>query len=140
MSTLKPKYNSNQIIVNNKSNFKCHLVKGQAILDNIHFDELVIVAMGKATTRALNLAVQLNKNNFNSFELKPRTYSVDIWEDKSIKQVKCANKDGFDPDSINISEVTPTQVPAIEIIVRKSQLEINKMRQSRNQSTSIGTR
>lgn len=141
MSALKRKHKSNEVVVNNKSNFKSHLQRSQEILDNTHFDELVLKAMGKATTRAVNLALQLNKNNFNTFEIKPNTYCVEIFQDKT-KRLKGANKDGFDPDSVNIEDQEKAFIPAIEIVVRKNRVEIDMLNQSRRkdraQSISIG--
>lgn len=124
MNNLKRKQNSNEVIVNNKSNFKSHLVKSQTILDNIHFDELVLRAMGKAIQRARNLASQLNVNNYNTFDVSEKSYTVDIVEDKPRKTLKGANRDSFDPDAIDVTNRRVTQVPIIEIIVRKSKAEI----------------
>lgn len=82
---LKRGYRSNDVIVNTKSSFKSHLVRCQALIDNIHFDEIVLKSMGKATVRAANLAIQLNLNNYNSFELKPFLMTAEIHEDKQRK-------------------------------------------------------
>ena len=133
MSTLKRTFNSNQVIVNNKSNFKSHLVKCQAILDDTRYDQLLLKALGKATTRATYLANQLNLNNFNTFIIEQRNYEVEIIEDKAKRPLCGANKDSFDPEAIDISEQEKkvNRVPGIEIIVRKSPHEIDKLRQTR---------
>uniref|UniRef100_A0A6G1SBT5 Ribonuclease P protein subunit p20 n=1 Tax=Aceria tosichella TaxID=561515 RepID=A0A6G1SBT5_9ACAR len=129
---LQRKLNSNEIVINTKSSYKSHLVRCQALLDNINYDKVIIKAMGRATNRAANLAIQLNANNFNTFDLKPETYSVELIEDKSRKPLKGADKDGFDPDAIDVSTKKLRYVPAIEISVCKSQLEIEKIRQVKN--------
>lgn len=135
MTSLKRKIDSNEVIVNTKSNFKCHLVKCQGILDNIHHDEVVIKAMGRATSRAIILANQLNSNNHNTMELKPRTYSVDILEPKDKRPIIGTDKDNYDPDDPHVKNSTRvTHVPAIEIIVRKNKLELDKLRQVRKQA------
>lgn len=134
----KKNSNSNEVVVNNKTNFKCHLVKCQDIMDNIHFDQVVIKAMGKATTRAINLALQLNLNNYNTFELSTRTYSVDILEDKVKRKIIGAEKDVFDPDEVDVKlSKKITHVPAIEIIVRKSKLELDKLNHARKQAKNM---
>lgn len=126
---LKRKRNSNEVVVNNRSSYKCHLVKCQALLDNINYDKVVLKAMGKATVRASSLAIQLNANNFNTFRLEPRTYSVELTEDKSKKPILGADKDSFDPDVVDTSSRKLRFIPAIEISVRKSEMEIQKLRQ-----------
>lgn len=133
MPTPRRKHNSNEVIVNTKSNFKSHLVRCQSILDNTTFDEVVIKAMGKATTRAANLAVHLNANNFNTFHLESKTYTVDVIEDRSLagKPIKGANKDGFNPDAIDTTIEKKTHIPAIVIRVRKNELEIKSMATAR---------
>lgn len=127
MEEFRVGYKSNLVAVNNKSNFKSQLTKCQNIIDNIHFTELIIKGMGKATCRASNLAIQLNLNNHNSFELKPRIYSVDILEDKIKKPIKGADKDSFDPDKVDMEDKRLVHVPAIEIIVRKNKIELDKI-------------
>lgn len=134
MNHLKRKYNSNEVIVNNKSNFKSQLVKCQSIMDNTRFDDLVIRAMGKATCRAMNLALQLNLNNYETFELKPKTFSVELKEDNLKRPVRGADKDGFDPKSVDVTGKKTYFVPAIEIVVRKSEIEIERVKQIKRQS------
>lgn len=130
MYGIRRKFNSNEIVVNNKSNFKSQLVKCQNIMNNINYDELVIKAMGRATSRAINLALQLNETNYNTFEISPRTYSIEHNEDKVKQPVRGADKDSFDPDDIDINMDKQTiYIPAIELVVRKSKLEIEKVRQ-----------
>lgn len=125
METIRKKYNSNEIIVNTKSNFKSHLTKCQSIMNNNQHDKLLIKAMGKATFRAINLALQLNLNNYNTFDLKPRTYTVDILEDiNGKKPLRGGDKDSFNPDDIRKKV---THIPAIEISVLKNQLEVKKL-------------
>lgn len=133
MSSLKRKLNSNEVVVNRKSNFKSHLIKCQNILDSTNFNEVVIKAMGKATPRAANLAVQLNANNHNTFQLQVKTYNVEIIEDQSRlgKPILGGDKDGFDPDSIDISVEKITDIPGLEIRVRKNELEIKAMEAAR---------
>lgn len=129
------KYGSNEIVVNNKSNFKSHLVKCQAIMDNVNFEQCTIKAMGRATTRAINLALQLNTNNHGTFKLLPQTYSVEILEDKTRKNKipKGADRDLFDPDLVDISTKTISYVPALKIAVRKSDIELNKICKAKKQ-------
>lgn len=99
-------------------------------MNNINYDELVIKAMGRATSRAINLALQLNETNYNTFEISPRTYSIEHNEDKVKQPVRGADKDSFDPDDIDINMDKQTiYIPAIELVVRKSKLEIEKVRQ-----------
>lgn len=130
MYGIRRKFSSNEIVVNNKSNFKSQLVKCQNIMNNINYDELVIKAMGRATSRAINLALQLNETNYNTFEISPRTYSIEHNEDKVKQPVRGADKDSFDPDDIDINMDKQTiYIPAIELVVRKSKLEIEKVRQ-----------
>lgn len=133
IDTLRRKYNSNIVIVNNKSNFKSHLVKCQTIMDNIHNDELLIKAIGKATDRASNLATQLNANNFNTFELETRSHKVRLLGNKMTIPIKGANKDGFNPDEIDIADdkLKIIEIPSIEIKVRKHKIEIERMLQAR---------
>jgi DNA-binding protein len=128
---LHRKLNSNEVIINNKSSYKCHLVRCQTILDNIHYDKVVLKAMGKATNRAASLAIQLNANNYNTFEIKPKTYSVELIEDNSKRPLRGADKDGFDPDAVDISKKKLKYVPAIEINVCKSKWEIEKIKRLR---------
>lgn len=91
--------------------------------------------MGKATTRAINLALQLNSNNYNTFELKPKTYSVKIMEDKINQHIKGSNRDNFNPDSIDLKKAKKvTHIPAIEIVVRKNKIELDKTRTAKKQS------
>lgn len=128
------KYGSNEIVVNNKSNFKSHLVKCQAIMDNVNFEQCVIKAMGRATTRAINLALELNSNNYETFKLIPQTYTVQISEQKGKnKTPRGANRDAFDPDQVDISAKTLTHVPAIKIVVRKNELELIKICKAKKQ-------
>lgn len=135
MVHLKQKYNSNQLVVNTKSNFKSHLVKCQTMIDNIQFDEIVLRGMGKATSRAINLALQLNSNNHNTFELKPKTYSVKIMEDKVNQHIRGSNRDNFNPDSIDLEKAKKvTHIPAVEITVRKSKTELDKTKSAKKQS------
>ena len=125
-SPLKRRYKSNDIIVNNTSNFKSFLVRCQAILDDLHYNELTIKAMGKATSRALDLAIKLNENNFNTFSIKSRPFIVTtLLKDPVVG----ANKDRFDPD--NDDNFQPIQQPAIEIVVRKNQIEIDMLNNAR---------
>ena len=131
MATIKRKQNSNEVIVNNKSNFKSHLVKCQKILDSIEFEKVVIKGLGRATSRAFNLAVQLNSNNFNTLNLKPKTYTVEIVENRAEKSLKGSDKDGFDPEAVNTTTELITNVPCLEIHVCKSQIEIDKTRLAR---------
>lgn len=139
MTKLIGKYKSNEIIVNTKSNFKSHLVKCQSIMDNSQYDELVLKGLGKATTRALNLALQLNLNNYKTFDLIPTTYSVEIYdESKSMKRIKGTDRDQFDPDDIDITKRKVTFVPAIEIVVRKSKIELENLQQKRKRSGDHG--
>lgn len=128
-------FGSNEIVVNNKSNFKSHLVKCQAIMDNVNFDECVIKAMGRATTRAVNLALQLNSNNYDTFNLIPQTYSVEVLEypNKKNKIPTGADRDLFDPDQVDVSARTITYVPAIKISVQKSDIELNKISKAKKQ-------
>lgn len=137
---LKRKLNSNEIIINNKSSYKSHLVRCQSLLDNINYDRLILKAMGKATNRATNLAIQLNANNFNTFNLQPKTYSVELVEDKSKRPIRGADRDGFDPDAIDVSNKKLRYVPAIEISVCKSKMEIEKIRQVKNRDIFKGGR
>lgn len=127
--TLKRSYRSNDVIVNNKSSFKSHLVKCQKLIDNVYFDEIVIKSMGKATVRAANLALQLNLNNHNCFEIIPYTMYTEIYDDLHQKPIKGADKDGFNPDAIDVKTIIPTRVPVLEIVVRKNKLEIDKVKQ-----------
>lgn len=108
-------------------------------MDNIYFDELIIKAMGKATSRALDLAMQLNSNNFNTFDLEPKQYSVQLIENKLTKPVRGANKDGFDPDSIDIADdkLRFIEMPALEIRVRKNKIEIDKVKQARRKERDV---
>lgn len=130
MYCLKRKYNSNEVIVNNKSNFKSQLVRCQSVMDNIKYEELVIRGLGRATCRAINLALQLNLNNFNTFEIVPKTYSIEHNEDRVKKAIRGADKDGFDPDEVNIEvDKRATIIPAIEVVVRKNKLELGKVKQ-----------
>lgn len=131
---LKQGYRSNDVVVNNKSSFKSHLVKCQKLIDNIYFDEIVIKAMGKATVRAANLALQLNYNNHNCFEIQAETMYTEIYDEKHKRPLKGADKDGFNPDAINLETVTPTKVPILEIRIRKSRFEIEKVRQFKQKS------
>jgi len=128
---LERKYKSNVIIVNTKSNFKSHLVKCQTIMDDVGFEELVLKAMGKATTRASNLALQLNSNNHNTFEISPSTYSVERREFKHRKVIRGAQKDKFDPDDVEVDKKKVVYIPAIQIIVRKNELELEKTRSAK---------
>lgn len=129
---LKRKLNSNEVIVNNRSSYKSHLVRCQSLLDNINYDKVVLKAMGKATNRAFSLAIQLNANNYNTFSLKPKTYTVELMEDKSRKAIRGADKDSFDPEAVDPGARNLRMVPALEISVCKSQLEIEKLNQAKN--------
>lgn len=140
MIGIKEKYKSNELVINNKSSFKSQLVRCQAIMDNIYFDELVLRAMGKATCRAVNLALQLNLNNYETFELKTSTYTVEILEDKSKKPIHGVDLDNFDPEKVDITSKKVTQIPAIEIIVRKNQLELNRIQKIKNQPSELKSR
>lgn len=131
MNTIKRKFRSNEIIVNTRSNFKSHLVKCQEIVDNNEFETLVIKGMGKATFRAINLALELNSNNHNTFEIKPKTYSVDVLEDRDKKPIRGADRDGYDPDGFDKTRKKLTHVPAIEITVSKSRIEFEKLREAK---------
>lgn len=126
---IKRGYRSNDVIVNNKSSFKSHLVRCQNLIDNIYFDEIVIKAIGKATVRAANLAIQLNLNNYNCFEILPSTMFTEVYDERHKKPLKGGDKDGFNPDAIDLKSVKPTRIPMLEIIVRKNKLEIEKTRQ-----------
>lgn len=135
---LKRKYQSNEIIVNNKSSFKSHLVRCQKIIDNMHYDQLVIKSVGNATTRALNLAMQLNANNFDTFELQPREFHCSM--SRKERAIRGADKDGFDPDSADRLKLV--QLPALDIVVRKSKMEIDSLRKARsnNKERTPGSR
>lgn len=131
MAYVKQRYKSNEIIVNNKSNFKSLLVRCQSIMDDTYMESVVIRAMGKATPRAVNLALQLNKNNFNSFLLKTKTYTVEVLDDRKNSHLFGANKDAYDPDQVDLTKQRNRRVPAIEISVKKNPLEVNQMRKLR---------
>lgn len=136
MNDIKRKYRSNEVVVNNKSNFKCHLVRCQTIMDNNDYNELVIKGMGKATSKAINLALQLNLNNFETFDIKPRTYSVDILEDRNCykKPIQGADRDGFDPDELDPAMTKKMiHIPAIEIKLSKSKFESDRIRNAKKQ-------
>lgn len=124
---LKRRHRNNEIIVNTKSKFTCHLMRCQAIMDNIHTEELVLKGIGKATTRALNLALQLNSNNFNTFAIIPETKCVEFLQDKQKQPIKGHKRDEYDPDKIDQGGKRIVRIPAIEITVRKNQLELDKM-------------
>lgn len=128
---IKRGYRSNDVVVNNKSSFKSHLVRCQNLIDNIYFNEIVIKGMGKATVRAANLAMQLNLNNYNCFEIITNTMYTEVYDEKHKKPLKGGDKDGFNPDAIDLKSVKPTKIPVIEIVVRKNKLEIEKTRQFR---------
>lgn len=105
------------------------------MIDNIQFDEIVLRGMGKATSRAINLALQLNSNNYNTFELKPKTYSVKVMEDKINQYIRGTNRDNFNPEDIDLDSAKKvTHIPAIEIIVRKNKIELDKTRSTKKQS------
>lgn len=144
MDDSKEKYNSNVVVVNSKSSFKSHLVKCQTIMDNINFDHLVLKGLGRATSRTINLANQLNSNNFNTFEIVTRKYSIDLNDEpKKLTKLNDMNVigDEFDPEENTVR--TLNRVPAIEIIVRKNKLEISHFKKQQKtfdnpQSISIG--
>lgn len=137
---VKKKYKSNQVIVNNKSNFKSHLVRCQNILDNLEFDHLILKGMGKAQERAVNIANQLNENNFNTFEISTTNYIVDILEEKSKKPFNKVDYDQFDPDDDSEVATRISPIAAIEIKVKKSQLEIDKLKQLKKLDASLRAR
>lgn len=137
MSTIRRKYNSNEIVVNNKSYFKSHLVKCQKLLDNIQFDEIRLKAMGKAVSRANCLATQLNKNNFDTLNIRQKTMDVTIHEDKTQRPLRGANKDSFNPDAIDVTKTKDVSVPAIEITIRKHALEIERLNKTRKSDKDL---
>lgn len=116
---------SNEVTVNLKSSFKSQLIKCQSIMDTSKFESVVLKGMGKATNRAVNLALELNSNNFNSFSVTPITYSVPIKEFPPIPIGQ--DKDTFDPEEHNNhNNYNIKHIPAIRIEVRKSDLELSK--------------
>lgn len=129
MNKIRRKYKSNEVVVNNKSNFKSHLVKCQNIMDDISFDQLVLKAMGKAIDRSWNIANQLNENNFNTFDITRKDYMIELVEDKRKKTIEKFEYDQFDPDDDKEVEKKTTRVPATEITIRKSKLELEKIKQ-----------
>lgn len=132
MSIPTKKYKSNEIFVNRKSNFKSQLVKCQKIMDDIKFDQLVIHGLGKAIDRSINLAQELNSNNFNTFEVKRKDVIVNIKEDKRKKIIHKMDYDEFDPDDMEVAnKKVVSEVPAVEIIVRKNKLELDKLKEMR---------
>lgn len=132
MAHVKQKFKSNEIVVNNKSSFKSLLVRCQSIMDDTYMESVVIKALGKATPRAVNLALQLNKNNFNTFSFSIKTYTVEVFEDKQDKHIIGSNKDAFDPDQVDLTKQRQRRLPGLEISVIKNRLEINKMRKLRH--------
>lgn len=124
---------SKDVIVNNKSNFKSHLVKCQLLMNDLNVAQIKISAIGKATFRAVNLALQLNKNNHDAFQIQASTHSVHLIEDKTKQHVIGADKDLFDPDNIDLNTAKKdTHLPAINIIVRKSERELQLVKKLTN--------
>lgn len=125
---MRKKYRSNEVIVNNKSNFKSHLVKCQNIMDDLKFDQLSLKAIGKATKRASNLAVQLNRNNFDTFSISTRHYTIEILDDDK-RHLERVDYDQYDPDDEQDVERNRREIPAVEITVKKNKLESDRIRQ-----------
>lgn len=118
-------WNSNEIIVNLKSNFKSQLAKCQSIIDETRNNSVVLKGMGRATSRAVNLAIQLNANNFNSFKITPSTYTVKI--DNRLPPILGVKKDLFNPDEMQSVKCSLKYISAIQVVVQKSDLEIEKL-------------
>lgn len=101
-------------------------------MDDTYFESVVIKGMGKATSRAVNLAIQLNKNNHDTFSFKIRTYTVEILHDKPKIPLLGTNKDSFNPDEVDLTKQHFRRIPALEITVNKHPLELSNMRRIRN--------
>ena len=73
--------NSNQsIYINNKSSFKAQLSKVQKAVDS-GFNEIYIHATGGSITRAAQIALQVNEDNYDCFDIRPFTDTVTVSDD-----------------------------------------------------------
>lgn len=125
----KMRFKSNQVIVNTKSSFKCHLARCQSIIDDTNHSELVLKGVGRAIPRAVNLAIQLNANNCNTFEVEPNTFTANMLDDVSGRPIVGATKDTYLPDDATDKPIKKiSRVPGISIRVRKSKLELEKVK------------
>lgn len=95
-------------------------------MNNLKFDQCIIRAMGAATPRAVNLALQLNKNNFETFDINVKTYTVEVLDDDDKRPIEGIDRDQFHP--ANTREKYLSDVAAIEITVTKNKLELEKLK------------
>lgn len=135
---LEGKRNPTDVIVNNKSNFKCQLTRCQRLIDDN--DEIVIRGLGRATSRAVNLALELNLNNYDTFNLDVMTSCVERQKKSHHSPKRKAahalgiEKDKFDPDEEPIKDAndeTIILISAISITVTKHPLERKKATKSK---------
>lgn len=72
---------SNQsIYINNKSTYQAQLKKVQKAVDS-GFNEIFIHATGGSITRASQIALQINKENYDCFDIWPYTDTITVQDD-----------------------------------------------------------
>ncbi|XP_043604535.1 ribonuclease P protein subunit p20-like isoform X2 [Bombus pyrosoma] len=76
----KKKRKNNDIYITNSTNFKAQLKRCEKHLNN-GSSEVIIHGLGAAVQRACSLALQLQKNHYDSIELEVKTSTISIIDD-----------------------------------------------------------
>ena len=74
------KKRSRSIYINNQSCFKSQLQRVQKAIDS-GYNVIYLHSVGSSTTRAIQIALQANEDNHDSFDLWPYTGSVKVSDD-----------------------------------------------------------
>ena len=70
----------NDIFVTKKTNFKAQMNRCQKLFDS-GLNEVVIHGLGAAVNRAINLALQLQRNSMRTLEIATHTSTVELMDD-----------------------------------------------------------